>query len=204
MIKEGKLRYIAINNTWFIILSGDVRLSIVPSLEILIKQALDIPNTRIVVDVSQADNLDSSSLGALVKITERSSLTHIPRPIMLTWEDLDEMLRSIRFDLLFDLIKISDDKVTVDTYNDAAANISEEELKNLYQSIQNELKSVPTAVVSDLDMRTLLLESHKRLCTIDAKTQVIFQPVVDAIEAEFRVKVDQVSNSHTFSSSALY
>lgn len=184
MITEGKLRYTEINGIWFIILSGDVRLQLVSSLEFLVKQALDKPNARIVIDVSQADGLDSSCLGTLVKIIDRPVSLYTSRPIILTWEDLDELLRSIRFDLLFDLIKISDDKVTSDTYHTAAANINENEIKQLYENIQTALKPVPTVNVSDLDMKKLLLEAHKRLCTIDAKTKTIFQPVVDVMEAE--------------------
>lgn len=188
MITEGRLRYTEINGIWFIILSGDVRLQLASSLEFLIKQALDKPNTRIVIDVSQADGLDSSCLGTLVKIIDRPVSSYTPRPIMLTWEDLDELLRSIRFDLLFDLIKISDDKVTSDTYHAAAANISEDELKRLYENIQSELKPVPKVNVNDLEMKKLLLEAHQRLCTIDAKTKTIFQPVVDIMEAEIQTK----------------
>jgi anti-anti-sigma regulatory factor len=183
MITQGKLRYTQINETWFIILSGDARFTLMSSLESLIKQAVNIPDSRIVIDVSQVDNLDSACLGILAKLHEH---TLSSRPIMLTCEDIDEMLRSIRFDIIFDLIKISDDKVTNNTYLDAAMNISEHEMKRLYELIQKELKPAPEFYVNDTAMKQLLLDAHKRLCTIDAKTQSIFQPVVDIMEAELR------------------
>lgn len=183
-MSQGTARYAEVNGTWFIILAGDVRYPLAPSLESLLKRALESANSRFVIDLREIEGIgiDSTCLGVLVKTADRQLSPHAPRPMIITCGDIDELLRVMRFDLLFDLVAINTLNVLPITMNLA----TKEEIERLYTKVQNELQPIPTIAISEEEMKQLLLKSHQRLCAIDAATNTIFKDVVTAMEADMQ------------------
>lgn len=187
-MNQGTARYAELNNTWFIILAGDVRYPLAPSLESLLKHALDkSANSRFVIDLRQVEGIgiDSTCLGVLVKIADRTLPSHTPRPIIITCGDIEELLRIMRFDLIFDLVTIKKD---TEEFQAALTNVNNGSIECLYETIQRELQSIPIVNISEDDMKKLLLATHKRLCAIDAATNAIFKDVVAAMEDDIQDK----------------
>jgi anti-anti-sigma factor len=158
---EGSARYVYEDGAWFITLIGQVRHPLGPALNALLDRAFAEPNAqRFVIDLSQADSIDSTCLGVLARIVNQKNDPNAQRPVIITGgEDMSELLLAVCFDRLFDLVESAD-------------------------GAQGQLQMVPSVNMGEEDMLSLLLESHQRLCTIDAKTHAIFKDVVEALEFE--------------------
>jgi anti-anti-sigma regulatory factor len=160
-MSEGTARYACNDGTWFIKLAGDVRHPLGPALSALLDRALGEPaSTRFVIDLTEAENIDSTCLGILARIPNRTPAGSGQRPVIITGGgDIAELLLAICFDRLFDLVE-------------SAA------------EAPGELADTPVIGVGPDGMLDLLLESHRRLCAIDERTHAVFKDVVEALETE--------------------
>jgi anti-anti-sigma factor len=158
---EGTARYAREGGTWFLKLGGDVRHTLAPALNALVDQAFADPHySQFVIDLSAAENIDSTCLGILARIGSHAAETEGPRSsIVSPSEDMTEVLLAVCFDRIFNLV-------------DAAG------------SPAGELASVPAATVGQDAMLPLVLEAHRRLCAIDERTHSAFRDLVAALEAE--------------------
>ncbi|KOR28585.1 hypothetical protein TI03_04400 [Achromatium sp. WMS1] len=139
-----------------------MRYPLAPAFNALLDRIFATPGDyHFVIDLSNADNIDSTCIGILAKIANRSSNQN--RPIIITGtKDIRELLLAVCFNQFFDLVETVDSNA----------------------SPPKETKSVPDVNLPQKDMLTLLLESHKRLCGINAKNHAIFKDVVEALEHE--------------------
>ena len=158
---ETTARYAHEDATWFIKLGGDVRHSVGPALNALLDRALADPHTsRFVIDLSQADTIDSTCLGILARVANHALRNKTPRPVIITGEgDIAEVLLAVCFDQLFDLVS------SADTPDGA-------------------LQPIPGVTLSESHMLSLVLEAHRRLCAIDERTHAVFRDLVEALEQE--------------------
>lgn len=157
---DGTARYAYEDGAWFIKLAGDVRHPLGPALNTLLDQAFAKPGSdRFVIDLSEAETIDSTCLGILARIANRTSAHDDPRSAIITGGgDIAELLLAVCFDRLFDLVDSTDATPT-------------------------SLEPAPVIAIGRDEMLSLLLDSHRRLCAIDARTHAVFRDVVEALEA---------------------
>jgi anti-anti-sigma factor len=158
---EGTARYAREGGTWHLKLGGDVRHTLGPALNALLDRALADPEyTQFVIDLSAAENIDSTCLGILARIGNHALETGgLRSTIVSPSEDMKEVLLAVCFDRLFNLVDI------------AGATVSD-------------LAALPAAPVGENAMLGLVLEAHRRLCAIDERTHAAFQDLVAGLETE--------------------
>lgn len=162
---QGSARYARENGTWFIKLGGDLRHTLAPALNTLLDRAFADPGfEQVALDLSDAENIDSTCLGILARIGNQARRDGKPRPVIISDnEDISELLLAVCFDRLFNLV-------------DAAG------------PFDDSLQPVPAAQADSERMLKLVLEAHRRLCDIDKRNNAVFCDVVSALENEARRK----------------
>jgi anti-anti-sigma factor len=158
---EGTARYACEGGTWHLKLGGDVRHPLGAALNALLDCAFADPRyTQFVVDLSEADNIDSTCLGILARIGNHAADTGGVRSTLVSpSEDMTEVLRAVCFDRMFNLV-------------DAAS------------APAGDLAGLPAAAADEDSVLALVLDAHRRLCAIDARTHAAFQDLVAELEAE--------------------
>ena len=112
-----------------------------------------------VVDVRDAENIDSTCLGILARVANHARHDGGAKPTIVTADDdIRTLLLAVCFDRLFNLV------------NREGANIGD-------------LQPVPEPDTDADAMLRLILEAHRRLCAIDARTHA-FRDVVSVLEQE--------------------
>ena len=146
---------------WFLKLAGDLRHPLGPSLNALLDRAFADPDyAGFLIDLSEAENIDSTCLGILARIGIRASQTGRGRPTILgAGADLREVLEAVCFDGIFHLA-------------DADGTVPEG------------LEPVPELAAEAEPMLALVLEAHRRLCTLDARNQDAFHDLLEVLERE--------------------
>lgn len=158
---EGTARYAREGGTWYLKLGGDLRHPLGPALNALLDRAFADPQyTRFVIDLTGAENIDSTCLGILARIGNQATRIAGARPtIVSTNEDITEVLLAVCFDRMFNLV--------------GAAGVAGDGL------------SPVAGVTADEDsMLALVLEAHRRLCAIDERTHAVFRDLVGALEED--------------------
>jgi histidyl-tRNA synthetase len=114
----------------------------------------------VVVDLSRTDNIDSTSLGLLAKLSIQTERRFSFRPTLIsTRRDITRILLSMGFDEVFDLV--------------------EEPLEH-----HEQLAELPELVASDDDVRQRVLEAHRTLMSMNEANRETFHDLVAALEAE--------------------
>jgi anti-anti-sigma factor len=162
-VTRGSARYAKDAGTWVLQVAGDVRHPLAPALNALLNQAFaDTALTHFVIDLSAAVVIDSTCLGVLARIANHLSGVGRGKPVIIAPNaDIATLLHAVCFDRLFHVI--------------AEAPI---DLQRLIP--------VPSQDSSEREMLALILEAHRRLCSIDAHTHAVFQDVATALEKEQR------------------
>lgn len=158
---EGTARYAREGGTWHLKLGGDLRHTLGPALNALLDRAFaEREYTQFVIDLSAAQNIDSTCLGILARIGNHALETGgLRSTIVSPSKDMKEVLLAVCFDRMFNLVDV------------AGATASD-------------LAGLPAAAVGDEAMLRLVLEAHRRLCAIDERTHAAFQDLVAGLEAE--------------------
>ena len=159
----GSARYAKDAGTWVLQLAGDVRHPLAPALNALLGRAFaDTALNHFVIDLSATEVIDSTCLGILASIANHLSRRGQGRPVIIAPnEDIATLLRAVCFDHLFHLVA----ETPIDLQR---------------------LMPVQSQEAGELEMLALILEAHRRMCTIDAHTHAVFQDVVTALEKELR------------------
>jgi anti-anti-sigma factor len=155
----GKIEVASRVGTYIIKLSGDVRLNLCSALEnYLDDMFLDEEFTSVFIDLSDAQGVDSTTLGQLAKISivSQSKFDLLPT-IISPREDILRILESMGFDQVFKII----DKIP--------AQISE----------LNELNCVP---LDEEQMRKKVIAAHEILISLNEKNKSTFQDLVDNLQ----------------------
>ena len=116
---------------------------------------------NVVIDLSEATYIDSTNLGLIAKIAGRArnkSDMHVS--IVSPNEDINEILRSVRFDKLFTIVE---DMEKVD-----------------------ELEEIPDEQRDKQDDLQMLIKAHKALIDIDEDNRPQFKDVVELLEKEVK------------------
>jgi anti-anti-sigma factor len=161
----GSASYAKDDGTWILRLSGDVRHPLAPSLNALLDRAFeDTALAHFVIDLSAAEAIDSTTLGILARIANHFSEHGLGIPVIISPNaDVTAMLCVACFDRLFLIVT----ETAID---------------------REHLEPVAALPADESEMLTLVLEAHRRLCSIDEQTRAVFHDVVAALEAEQRGK----------------
>ena len=158
---SGKIQVAFYKGTHVIKLTGDIRLNLCPGLELYLDDILALPNfDNVVIDLSKATAVDSTSLGQLAKISilcrERFKLTPTivsPNPA------ITRILLSMGFDQVFHIIN--------EPFTD--------EVK---------FKEWVAGALDEEEARQKVIEAHLVLMSLNDKNKNEFHDLVHSLESE--------------------
>jgi anti-anti-sigma factor len=159
-MQSGKIEVATNEGTYVVKLSGDVRLNLCSALESYLDDMfLDEAFKTVLIDLSDAEGVDSTTLGQLAKISiiSQEKFNLIPS-IISPCEDITRILLSMGFDKVFYLI------------GDIPEQISE-------------LNELTCEKVDEELMREKVIDAHKILMSLNEKNKNTFQELVDCLQA---------------------
>jgi anti-anti-sigma factor len=159
-MQSGKIEVATNEGTYVVKLSGDVRLNLCSALESYLDDMfLDEAFKTVLIDLSDAEGVDSTTLGQLAKISiiSQEKFSLIPS-IISPREDITRILLSMGFDKVFYLI------------GDIPEQISE-------------LNELTCEKVDEEFMREKVIDAHKILMSLNEKNKNTFQELVDCLQA---------------------
>lgn len=158
-MQTGKLLSAKSQHTYILKLVGDVRLTLCCTLDKLFEQVFnDNDINSIVIDLSRADNLDSTTLGLLAKIAVKASVKGLGQPsIISSNRDITLLLESMGFRQYFIIL---DHPLTS----------------------QEDLQEVPQLAGSESHIRSQVLDAHLTLMSMNEHNKEAFKSVVQALE----------------------
>src|SRR5690606_30814125 len=144
MMTTGRIQFAESESTFILKFIGDVRLTLCAALDAYIEKIFSALNFEsIVIDLTETDNIDSTSLGLLAKLSilskERVGL--LPT-LVSTHEDMNRLLQSMGFDQIFNIVAES-------TPTDA------------------ELQELPGQLLSEDQVKDRVLEAHRILMNLN-------------------------------------
>lgn len=157
----GKIQAASSNGIYVLSFSGDVRLTLCTALENFVTQMFEDNNLKsVIIDLSDVEGLDSTTLGQLAKISilckEQFSL--VPS-IISPKEDITRLLRSMGFHKIFYLLGQLPTKVEQLTDIECDADIDQQALK------------------------AKIIDAHKVLMAMNESNREAFQDLVNSLEA---------------------
>lgn len=160
-MNEGYARVAREGGYWFLKLGGDLRHPLGPALDALLDRAFAEPGyAGFALDLSEAENIDSTCLGILARIGIRASETGQPRPPILgAGADLREILLAMCFERIFCL---------ADAGGAAAEGLEP-------------LAEIPA---EEGAMLALVLDAHRRLCELDSVNREAFRDLLEVLERD--------------------
>ena len=136
------------------------RLTLCSSLDTHLEQTLASPDVdAIVVDLTQTDGIDSTSLGLIAKLSMKAQQKGLPKPALVsTNPDITRILMTMGFDHVFVL------------------------LDELPASI-NELKQLPLVQESVEEMQKRIINAHRVLMDLNESNRSAFKDLVSTLES---------------------
>ncbi len=157
----GTILFAQVENVQVLKFLGDVRVTLGPTISRYLESiGQDAKLKSIIIDLTEAIGIDSTSLGLLAKISLRSQefLKVLPT-IVSTNVDVTRILHSMGFERVFLIVEDTD----------------------LYCEQMGEL---PTSVVSESELREQVLEAHRVLMGLNKSNELQFKDLVEALEKE--------------------
>ena len=104
---SGRILVASHDGVYVLVFEGDVRLTLCTAVdEYLEKMFQDHGFRSVVVDLSETDNIDSTSLGLLAKLSIQTERRFSFRPTLIsTRRDITRILLSMGFNEVFDLVE---------------------------------------------------------------------------------------------------
>lgn len=158
---SGRILVASHDGVYLIVFEGDVRLTLCTTVdEYLEKMFQDSEFRSVIVDLSTTENIDSTSLGLLAKLSIQADKRFSFRPTLIsTRRDVTRILLSMGFDEVFDLV--------------------EQPLEH-----QEQLAELPELIASEENVRQRVLDAHRILMSMNDANRDAFQDLVAALEAE--------------------
>ncbi|MFB9884891.1 STAS domain-containing protein [Balneatrix alpica] len=158
-MQSGKILVAKQEGTYVLKFCGDVRLTLCSALDQFLETMLTDPDfTTVLIDLTETDGIDSTSLGLLAKISVRMQQKHRLLPTILSVkDDITRILMSMGFDKVFLLIREA---------NTETAGMHE----------------LPLSQCSEDEMRTTVLDAHKILMNLNDQNKLVFKDLVASLE----------------------
>ena len=165
MTSSGNVLYAVENGVYVLKFVGDVRLEFGTRIDALIEKVQrDLDLRSVVVDLSQAVHVDSTSLGLLAKLSQVSSSRLATVPVLICRDrGMQRFLRTMGFSDLFEIID-----APLDTQVDAPRPRCVEEL--------------PDAPGDESRTRESVLNAHRLLMTLNEHNAREFKDLVHMLE----------------------
>jgi anti-anti-sigma factor len=140
---------------------GDIRYTLSPSLESFIDQLFTTERPRgFVLDLCRTVNIDSTNLGLMATIAEQMHKARNSRvTIICDQEDVNELLASMGFDEVFDIVGCETVAATED-------------------------REIPLATPQAAAMSRTILKAHRTLMALNEGNRELFRDVVALMEQE--------------------
>ena len=140
---------------------GEIRLNLCSTLDNLVESITQDPNFRtVVIDLSETEIIDSTTLGLLAKIALAAKKHSGCLPSLIsTHPDITRIINSMGLDSIFIIV---------------AEPVSS----------QQRLEEIPVLKASEQQVRDKVLEAHRILMGMNARNQEEFKNLVDALECD--------------------
>ncbi|MFP8965466.1 STAS domain-containing protein [Pokkaliibacter sp. CJK22405] len=156
---SGKILVAEHHGAYVLKFQGDVRLTLCASLDHFLDAMFADPGFKsVLIDLTETDGIDSTSLGLLAKISlKMQQQYHLLPTILSINEDITRILLSMGFDKVFMLIKDC-------------------------ESLQAGLKEMPMVDGSEDTVRNTIIEAHRTLMSLNDKNRDAFKDLVSSLE----------------------
>ncbi len=158
-MNKCKYLYAKNDNTYIIKMIGNVKYTSSINFDAFLDkifQEKDFDN--ILIDLTETENIDSTNLGLLAKISRWMFKEHNKKTTLIsTNQDITQLLKNLCLDEVFIIIDRPYENIT---------------------SIQE----IPNVNDSEKKMASVILETHKTLMTISKKNENVFKNVVQCLE----------------------
>lgn len=160
LMQPGKILIAQQSGAFIIKLTGDVRLTFCSALDDFFERMFATPNfASVIIDLCEAENIDSTTLGQLAKLAIAAKRTYRFVPVVLsTNPNITRILSSMGFDRVFDIRQQRPD-------SDA------------------ELAELPIVAGSEGEVREKVLDAHRVLMGMNENNRAQFKELVCALEA---------------------
>ncbi|MGB2130400.1 MAG: STAS domain-containing protein [Marinobacterium sp.] len=158
-MSDGAIYYACRDGHYVLKFLGDVRLTLCSTIERHLDAVLQRDDiTDSLVDLTETDNIDSTSLGLIAKLAIKAGKKGMPKPTLVsTRDDITRVLMSMGFDRVFVL------------------------LPELPAS-RCELKQVPFVQESEDEVRSRILDAHRVLSDLNDSNREAFKDLVATLE----------------------
>lgn len=158
----GKIQFAEQNGSFVLKFVGDVRLTLCTVLDAAIDQIFDTARfAAIIIDLSEAESLDSTTLGLLAKLSIKSrQKTGLLPTLATTNPDITRLLNSMGFDQVFNIV--------------SHPVVTSENLRDLPPQDENEEK-----------VKEKVLEAHRILMSLNESNRNEFRDLVSALEQPY-------------------
>lgn len=159
-MKEGLIYSAFVDGSFVLKFVGDVRLTLCASLDCHLEKVLGQPDvTDILIDLSQAEGIDSTSLGLIAKLAIKAKQRDLGKPALVsTNPDITRILYTMGFDHIFILL---------------------EELPLTVRDLQQ----LPLVQESVDEMKERIISAHRVLMTLNETNREAFKDLVSTLEA---------------------
>ncbi len=161
---EGKYFFAREGEKVFFKLTGNLKYISSGKFDAFLDQILEEDFEEAMIDLSEAEFIDSTNLGFLARIAEFMTDKYCKKvTIYSTNIEINTVLESVGFDEVFVLVKDS---------SDAFSDISE----------------IPPAEIKERERTLMMLESHQALMRISEKNIPVFKSCVDLLKSSLEKK----------------
>ncbi|MFN3580136.1 MAG: anti-sigma factor antagonist RssC [Pseudomonas sp.] len=156
----GKIQFAESEGTFVLKFVGDVRLTLCAALDAYIEKIFSVLTfNAIIIDLTETDGIDSTSLGLLAKLSilSKQKVGFLPT-LVSNQDDMNRLLQSMGFDQVFNI-------VTEIAPTDA------------------ELEDLPGQLLSEELVKDKVLEAHRILMNLNEHNREAFRDLVSALES---------------------
>ena len=157
----GKILYAERDGIHVLKFVGDVRVTLGPTISSFLTRLGQCENFRsIIIDLTETEGIDSTSLGLLAKISLKTQDAFKSVPTIISPnDDITRILVSMGFDKVFII------------------------LKELITEC-GQLGELPMEIISEANLREQVIEAHKVLMSLNENNREEFRDLVEALESE--------------------
>jgi anti-anti-sigma factor len=158
-MREGSIFFAHEGDSYVLKFVGEVRLTLCTTLDRHLEQVLAVGKVKhILVDLTETDSIDSTSLGLIAKLAVGASRLSLEPPTLVsTNEDVTRILFTMGFERIFLLLETMPTSLV-------------------------DLKRLPFVQESDSAVRDRIIEAHKVLMSLNEANRDAFVDLVTTLE----------------------
>lgn len=160
MMNTGRIQFAEAEGTFVLKFIGDVRLTLCAALDAYIEKIFSALNfDAIIIDLSETEAIDSTSLGLLAKLSilSQQKVGFLPT-LVSNHDDMNRLLQSMGFDQVFNVVS---DVAPTDA----------------------DLQDLPGQMLSEELVKDKVLEAHRILMDLNEHNREAFRDLVSTLES---------------------